>query len=206
MQAGRPCSLLTRPLQSAAACGHRRAAAGTAGCRNKQPHNTAAVSCSHSHLTAAARADGVLCAGSNSTCSCRRSRLACSCLPPHAGATWATAGAAADPAAPGSSSRSSSNGAEAPASRVVGDQCSSDAQPAQAAAPPADGLAAGPGMNGSSSSSKSAKAVLQPVTYSMGYSLPPQANWQSAVAALQVRRRAPVLLLLAICWGEVVCT
>jgi hypothetical protein len=48
-------------------------------------------------------------------------------------------------------------------------------------------------MNGSnsssSSSSKSEKALLQPVTYSMGYSLPPQANWQSAVAALQVRRR-----------------
>jgi hypothetical protein len=28
--------------------------------------------------------------------------------------------------------------------------------------------------------------VLQPVTYSAGYSLPPQPNWQAGVAALQV--------------------
>jgi hypothetical protein len=30
------------------------------------------------------------------------------------------------------------------------------------------------------------KAVLQPVTFSTGVSLPTQANWQSAVAALRV--------------------
>jgi hypothetical protein len=63
-----------------------------------------------------------------------------------------------------------------------------DSMSAQQALPPAlEADSSSSSSNGSSTgSSRSAKAVLQPVTYSTGVSLPTQANWQSAVAALRV--------------------
>lgn len=158
---GRPCSLLTRPVLTGAT-----AAAVAPTCSSMRSSRVPASCSTHSHNNAAARAGG----GSSDG---RSSRVARSCAPsPASGAVWtAAADAPADATA-----------AAATASRPLGQQSQPhlpDNQPTSPAEASAHGAV-------NSSSSSSAKAVLQPVTYTAGHSLPPQPNWQAGVAALQV--------------------
>jgi hypothetical protein len=195
MLAGRPCGVLSNPLPAppiAAPSVSRARTATAAACTNHscQPCTS---------TTAAAAARHTVC--SKEPRGSRSSRVPCSCLPPQAGAAWPTAEASANATASLSSSNSSSSNSRAevqsqpepPASGFV--EGTADAanlpQGADRAAAAANGAAASSNgsksSNGSRSSGRSAKAVLQPVTYVAAQSLPPQSNWQSALAALQVR-------------------
>jgi hypothetical protein len=190
MLAGRPCGVLSNPLPAppvAAPSVSRARTATAAACTNHscQPCTS---------TTAAAAARHTVC--SKEPRGSRSSRVPCSCLPPQAGAAWPTAEASANATASLSSSNSRAevqSQPEPPASGFV--EGTADAanlpQGSDRAAAAANGAAASSNgsksSNGSRSSGRSAKAVLQPVTYVAAQSLPPQSNWQSALAALQVR-------------------
>lgn len=204
MQAGRPSNLLTRPVPApvpavAATCSSKCAGRATTGSSSSRVHPANAAGRNHAvAYVASGTAQGSPCAGHNCAgnmqraCRSKRSsKLTCSCVPPHAGSAWPTTDAPTEPhlaaaAADVAAAVPGTGHAEPPSSRVTEQPSSNGTQTAEAVTP-GNGSSSCSSNGSSASGSSSAKAVLQPVTYSAGHSLPPQPNWQSAVAALQVR-------------------
>lgn len=195
MQAARSCNLVTRPLAPAAAavaatCSSRKAVSAHA---SSNPPQAAPVGTRRTGRGLAGQTARLACAGS-SCCSAgisRRMALSCRCSPVNAGAAWPATDAATANCTSTGSSDTSIKGPLLPQQADDASLASSaqqDSMSAQQALPPAlEADSSSSSSNGSSTgSSRSAKAVLQPVTYSTGVSLPTQANWQSAVAALRV--------------------
>lgn len=195
MQAALSCSHVTRPVAPAsaavaAACGSRNAMPAHA---STNPPSAAPLGSRRAGRGLAGQTAGLARAGS-SCCSAgisRQAALSCRCSPAHAGAAWPATDAATAHDTTSGTSNTSCEGSLSPqqaASAGLTTYAEQDSMLVQQVPSPAPAAGGSNSSNGSSngSGSRSAKAVLLPVTYSTGVSLPTQANWQSAVAALRV--------------------